>query len=136
MLVSEIMIARVEVIDVNCTAGEALDKLSDLGIRHLPVVQNGDLVGIVSDRDLRVYESSLGEELNQPELARRRLNTKVSAVMHTDIISVIPESDVTELIDIMLEDKVGAVLVVDGVNGRLLGIVSYVDVLQAARDLF
>ena len=53
---------------------------------------------------------------------------------NTDTISVGPESDLPELINIMLEQKIGAVPVVDELSDKLVGIVSYVDVLMAARD--
>ena len=47
--------------------------------------------------------------------------------MSSDVVSVDPETDVTELIDVMLENKVSALPVVDEASGDLLGIVSYVD---------
>ena len=54
--------------------------------------------------------------------------------MSADVVKVYPETDLGEVIDRMLDEKVGAVPVVDADTGDLLGIVSYVDVLRALRD--
>jgi acetoin utilization protein AcuB len=51
------------------------------------------------------------------------------------VVTVNPESDVAEVIDLMIEHKIGAVPVVEADSTRLVGIVSYVDALRAARDL-
>jgi CBS domain-containing protein len=55
-------------------------------------------------------------------------------MMQTKPITLEPESDIQEVIDCMLEFKIGAVLVTD-TDGRLRGVVSYEDVIRAARDL-
>ena len=52
-----------------------------------------------------------------------------------DVLFVHPESDVTEVVDLMIEHKIGALPVVEPGSLKLLGIVSYVDVLRAARDV-
>jgi acetoin utilization protein AcuB len=55
--------------------------------------------------------------------------------MSTDVLSVDPETDVGEVVDLMIEHRVGAVPVVDADSEELVGIVSYMDVLRASRDL-
>jgi len=57
-------------------------------------------------------------------------------VMQTDVISVNAEADVGEVIEVMLDHKVGAVPVVDPGAEHLVGIVSYEDVLRAAQECF
>ena len=65
---------------------------------------------------------------------RRHLATPVARVMTPEVVTVGPDDDVEDLVDLMLENRVGAVPVVEGAAGRVVGIVSYVDLLRAFRD--
>jgi acetoin utilization protein AcuB len=112
---------------------EVLQLMLENEIRHIPVVARGQLEGVISDRDLRRYQlTAVMENLSQAEAKLRR---PVSDLMTGDVISVGRESDITEIIDILLENKIGAVTVVDEVEGGLVGIVSYMDVLRVARNV-
>ncbi|HEX9295509.1 MAG TPA: CBS domain-containing protein [Polyangiaceae bacterium] len=113
---------------------EAIDVLQSLNARHLPIVDgHGELVGILSDRDLRMFWSpDIGSE-TRPDLMAR-LETPVCRVMCTVLFAVHPESDVRDVIDLMIDQKIGAVPVLDS-EGGLIGIVSYVDLLRELRVL-
>ena len=112
------------------TVGEALDLMSEADIRHLPVVDDGQLVGMISDRDMRhISWGSLFDEG-----AARRFSAPVSSLMTGTVLRVGAESDVSEAVELMIEEKVGAVPVVDEGDGTLEGIISYVDVLKHAVD--
>lgn len=113
---------------------EALRLLQSMEIRHLPIVDDdGELVGMLSDRDLRgVALPHLIDERWFGDL-RMAMEEAVSTVMTSDVLSVDAETDAVEIIDIMIEHKVGAVPVVDA-DGALIGIVSYMDVLREVRD--
>ncbi len=120
-----LMTTRVVSLRDDATVRQALGTLDELDVRHLPVVNAAqEVVGILSDRDLlRVRQTAV-------DLAR-----PVSTVMSGDVISVGEETDLDEIVTLMLEHRIGAVPVVDG-DGRLRGIVSYIDVLrEAARVL-
>lgn len=107
--------------DVTARIGDALDILQALEIRHLPIIdQTGSLVGMISDRDVR-------------GLAVSSLDRPVTSIMAADVSTIDPETEVEEIIDMLLELKVGALPVVDEESKELLGIVSYVDVLRALR---
>jgi len=54
--------------------------------------------------------------------------------MHPDVIGVEPETGLGEIVDLLLEHKVGALPVVAWETYEVLGIVSYIDVLQVIRD--
>ncbi len=133
MVVSDIMTADVVSVDTHATVADVVALMHDNDFRHVPVLTEGELVGLVSDRDLRVYTMPV-VDMNSSQLERRNMQVPVTDVMNTDTISVGPESDLPELINIMLEQKIGAVPVVDELSDKLVGIVSYVDVLMAARD--
>lgn len=110
---------------------DAIRTLESEQIRHLPIVEGGELVGIVSDRDLLRY--SHAALLEDPDAARTRLQVAISTIMTSDPSCVAPEDDVDDAIDLMLENRIGALPVVDEAEGRLVGILSYVDVMRAAR---
>ena len=117
----DIMTTEVVSILQTATVRDALRALGELDVRHLPVVdEKREVVGMLSDRDLADHERSQ-EELAQP----------VSEVMSGDVIVVTPATEVTEIIDLMTENRIGALPVVDN-DSQLAGIVSYVDVLRAA----
>ncbi|MNC91117.1 CBS domain protein [compost metagenome] len=61
------------------------------------------------------------------------MSQPVSAIMSCNVVTVTTETELVEVIDLMLDQKVGAVPVVNDDSSELVGIVSYMDVLRAAR---
>ena len=114
----------------DATVKEAFSILQSMDIRHLPVVSGErELVGMVSDRDLRgISIPRLIDERWFGDL-RMAMQEKIASIMTADVLSVDVEIDVTEIIELMLEHKIGALPVTDG-DGGLVGIVSYMDVLR------
>lgn len=135
MLVQEIMTPNPVTVEVTDTVQDVIDVLNDLDIRHVPVVDNGVLVGMVSDRDLRDFSLPMMAQFNNPEKVALRCQTGIGKVMYSDVVTVGSEAEVSEVAEIMIDHKIGAIPVCDQVEGRLIGIVSYVDVLRAAADL-
>ena len=132
MIVGEIMTKEPFAVKVTSSIRSVMRMLAEADVRHLPVVEDGNLVGIVSDRDLR--ELAGVELFENPEAAKEALARPVSSIMSSNVISVHPEDEAAEAIDMMIEHRIGAVPVVEPDTGRLVGIVSYVDALRAARD--
>ncbi len=121
MIAAELMTPDPRTIGVNAPIGEVYDVLRELDVRHLPVVNDdGDLVGIVSDRDLAGREVA-----SLPSSAAR-----VADVMSGGVIAVDPETDIHDVIERMLENRIGAIPVVNG-ESKVVGIISYVDVLRS-----
>ena len=96
-------------------------------------VADGDVVGMISDRDLKRVAPTTVQDFEQVEGAQARLGQSVASLMSGDVLSVGPTTDIGEVIDLMLEEKVGAIPVLDDETGDLVGIVSYVDILRALR---
>jgi acetoin utilization protein AcuB len=109
------------------TIGQADDLMNTNRIRQIPVVGEKRLVGIVTDRDIRSFLS--GSLLESPEDRERALAAEVREIMTTEPISVSPDDDLQEAVELMIEEKIGGIPVVDEAEG-LVGIVTYVDVLR------
>jgi CBS domain-containing protein len=109
------------------TVGKADELMAENNIRQIPVVNGRELVGIVTDRDVRAYINDA--VLANPEARERALRTAVSDVMTTEPVFIAPDDDLKDAVEILIEQKFGAIPVVDEAEG-LVGIVSYVDVLR------
>mgnify|MGYP006309241973 CR=1 FL=1 len=133
--VNDIMTRNPEHIEATEPVQEAVNRLFELDVRHLPVVDGrGQLVGMMSDRDLRDFSNPYDMRFENLTTSDEREATPVSDIMAGDVISANPEDDVAEIIDVMIDQKVGAIPVVDAIEGNLVGIISYIDILRAARD--
>jgi acetoin utilization protein AcuB len=109
------------------TIGQADELMNGNKIRQLPVVENNELVGIVTDRDIRSFLSA--SPLNEPDEREAAFNVKIRRIMTTDPITVSPDDDLAEAVELLIEQKIGGIPVVDEAEG-LVGIVTYVDVLR------
>lgn len=137
MQIATIMIKKPVSIGVNATIGEVLEKFHDSDIRHLPVVDNDNvLLGMVSDRDIRSYMLPADEEIERIEDAQKRRDATIGDIVQLSVLSLTPESEVTDAIELMIEERVGAIPIVDGSSGKLCAIVSYIDILHASKDFF
>jgi acetoin utilization protein AcuB len=101
----------------------------------LPVVQDDALVGMVSDRDLASLDVARLLTTEGADALKRELGTPVVDIMSSDVIFVQAEADLGEVVELMLESKVGAIPVVRPGTREVVGIVSYIDVLRGVRDL-
>ena len=111
----------------------AIEKMTSVGCRRLPVVAKDRLVGIIADLDVR-------EALNSPIVLRERWQDEelmdhatVEACMTPDPITVTPHTPVVEAARLMRDHKIGGLPVVDG--DQLVGIVTETDLLDALIQL-
>ena len=132
MLVKDIMTENPVTATELMSVAEALGLLYELDVRHLPVVRGSELVGIVSDRDLRGFTAPAEDDAIEAIENARASN--IGNFMNTDPIRVDPETNVKEIVELMLMHRVGALPICDLDTGDLLGIVSYVDVLRAVQE--
>lgn len=107
---------------------EAAALMVDNQIRHLPVMENGALVGMLSDRDIR---NLAGDPVRFIEARGDDAHDlSVRDAMTRTVTTISPDGSIAELAETLADENIGGVPVVDR-DGRLVGIVSYVDVLGA-----
>jgi acetoin utilization protein AcuB len=113
MLVEEIMTRQVVTAEPGDSTRMAAHAMREGRFRHLPVVRDGKLVGIISDRDLgRQEEATAGD------------------VMRCQVIRVTAETPVEVAARLMIDNKIGALPVVDHTRETLIGIVSQTDLFD------
>ncbi len=122
LTVRDVMVTGPVTVRPHETARHAYRLMRDHRFRHLPVVEDGQLVGILSDRDLRPV-------LLSPTLARAR----VGELMSEDLTTVGPDALVEEAASLLVVKKIGCLPVV--ADGRLVGIVTETDLLGVLVEL-
>jgi len=127
MKVADVMTKDPLTVATSETIGEADELMNTNKIRQLPVIEGKELVGIVTDRDIRSFLA--GSLLESPVARERALNTKIREIMTTEPISLAADDDLQEAVELLIEQKVGGIPVVDEAEG-LVGIVTYVGVLR------
>jgi acetoin utilization protein AcuB len=122
LTVRDVMVTGPVTVRPHETARHAYRLMRDNRFRHLPVVEDGRLVGILSDRDLRPV-------LLSPTLARAR----VAELMSEELTTVGPDALVEEAASLLVVKKIGCLPVI--ADGRLVGIVTETDLLGVLVEL-
>lgn len=135
MRAEDVMTPNPVTVPSTASVAEVWDLMRERGIRHVPVLDRGALVGMLSDRDLAHFDMARLLTAEGAEALRRGLGTPVVNVMSADIVAVDPDAELGEIVDLLVENRIGAVPVVRPETQDLVGIVSYIDVLEALRDL-
>ena len=129
MTVRELMSTELVTLTEDETLAHAQRCMARGRIRHLPVVRDGKLVGLLTHRDLLAASFSIFAEVDRGEQRRSFGTVPVVEAMHRDVVTVSPELAVREAARILLENKYGCLPVVDRA-GDLLGIVTEADFLR------
>lgn len=133
MLVEDIMRRNVVTVEPNDTIRLALLKIQQFRIRHIPVIDEGILVGILSDRDIRdACPSILGTPHEEDE---NILCTPVVDIMRKDVITADPLDFVEEAAYVLYENAIGCLPVVSGEKNQLVGIITETDILHTLVEL-
>ncbi|MBC7714722.1 MAG: CBS domain-containing protein [Rhizobacter sp.] len=111
-------------INSELTLLHAKQYMQEHNIRHLPVLEEGKIVGIISEKDIDYIQGFRGVDLKLE---------KVSNAMSTDPYIVEAGSHLDEICKHMAHNKLGSVLVQD--NKKLVGIFTWVDALSAMSEL-
>jgi acetoin utilization protein AcuB len=141
LLVRDWMTRKLVTLSPEASVGEALTLCRERRIRHIPILEEGRLVGIVSDRDLRDASPALGDA----ERASALQKIRVGDVMTREVSTADPQDSIENVAQEMYELKIGSLPVVaeapvvdEGLavaEEELLGIVTSSDVMRALVTL-
>jgi CBS domain-containing protein len=134
MTVRDIMSPNVITVDPETAMIDARQRMAAARIRHLVVMENSRVVGIVTDRDIRLNLPSPATSLSVWEMNYLLARLTVGGVMTRSVLVIDSGRPLSEAARIMMDHKIGALPVVD--DGRLVGIVTESDFVRAvaARD--
>jgi acetoin utilization protein AcuB len=102
----------------------AVRVMRDNHVRHLPVIDGGRVTGILSQRDVLIIESLPG--VNPTEV-------QVEEAMVRDVFTVGPETPVAEVVETMIDRKLGSAIVTEG--DRVIGVFTTIDALRVLHHL-
>src|SRR5690606_33549528 len=115
------------------TIVDALKLTRSHRVRHLPVCDGGKLVGIVTDRDLRLAMPPIWAE-ERDELKQQLHTRHVSEVMIREIITADPVMPIEEAARLLYENRIGCLPIME--DDALVGILTETDLLRALVELF
>jgi len=120
--IQEVMTRDVQTISTQETVQRAAQLMDELNVGAIPVVDDGKLVGMVTDRDITVRSVAVGQDPT---------TTRVNDVMSTDVRTCTIDQSVDDVLAQMADVQIRRVPVLDG-NGQIIGIVSLGDVVTKA----
>jgi len=122
--VSKYMTTNPHTVRPSLTLAEAMQLMREHQIRHLPVLDGGQLVGMLSERDIRIIESFKGVDPTK---------TLVEDAMEQQVYAVRPGAPLDEVVAEMASKKYGSAVVMQNLN--VVGIFTVVDALNAIAEL-
>jgi acetoin utilization protein AcuB len=134
MLVKDWMSTDVITINARAKIQDAINALMDHHISMLPVMDNGNLVGIVTDRDIKRASPSDACLLDFQTIMYHVARLDVASIMTPDPITASPELTIEEAAEILLTNNISGVPVVDE-TGRLRGVITKDDIFSALISL-
>lgn len=134
MLVKNWMSKEVITVDVNDSMSDASRLMKQHHFRGLPVMKNGKLAGIVTDRDLKRASASDANTLDIHELLYLISKIKVQDIMTKDPITIPVDYTVEEAAEVLLDNKLSRAPVVDA-DGKLVGMITQSDIFRVLVSL-
>ena len=121
--IRDVMTSEVRACEPSTTVVEAAKAMAKEDIGPVPVVEDGRLIGILTDRDIVVRVVAEG---------RDPASTKIEEVATRDLVTVSPDDDVNTALSRMAESQVRRIPIVEG--DRLVGIVAQADIARLGSD--
>ncbi|MEE8432115.1 MAG: CBS domain-containing protein [Candidatus Desulfatibia sp.] len=129
MIVNEIMTTKVITIEMDDTLGQIQKIFEKHKFHHLLIVDDGELIGIISDRDVLKEISPYVNTISEDSRARQTLKKKAHQIMSRKPITVEPDTLVDDAASIMLKKNISCLPVVSP-SGNIDGILSWKDILK------
>lgn len=133
MDVEDLMATNVITIGRNDDLRLADDIMTEHRIRHIPVLEEDKIVGVITQRD--VFKARMSSTMEYGEKGQRAFlhSVPVKEIMAHPVVTVTPETPVTEAVNLILTHAIGCLPVVQ--DERLIGIVTKTNLLQRLRTL-
>lgn len=131
--VRDYMTSDPQTLDMKSTLLNAVLLLRRSELRHIPILDNDRLVGVLSDRDVARWAPSMLTSVSPQEYNRVFEETPVGKVMTRNPISTSPDAPLAEAVNLMYKHRLGCLPVLEA--GRLSGIITVTDMLRALYDL-
>jgi acetoin utilization protein AcuB len=129
MIVNEIMTTRVFTIEMDTTLGQIQKIFEKHKFHHLLIVEDGELIGIISDRDVLKEISPYINTLSEDSRDRQTLKKKAHQIMSRKPITVGTDTLVDDAASIMFKKNISCLPVVSP-SGNIDGILSWKDILK------
>jgi acetoin utilization protein AcuB len=134
MLVKEWMTSDVMTIEEDTSMMKAFQIMKENSIRRLPVMRQGKLIGIVTDRDIKDASPSKATTLDIHELYYLLSELKIKDIIKKEIITIGPEETVEKATVKMLKYRISGLPVVDD-SGSVVGIITQRDISKVLVSL-
>jgi acetoin utilization protein AcuB len=134
MLVKNWMSKNIITVDENDSMQDATKLLKEHDIRMLPVMKKGNLVGIITDRDLKKASASDATTLEVHELLYLLTKIRIKDIMTKEVITVPPDFTVEETAQVLLKNRISGAPVVD-TNRQLVGAITQTDIFRVLISL-
>jgi len=133
MQVREIMSTAIEVVDRNDNLRTVEERMATKQLRHLPVLEQGEIVGMVTQRDL--FKAAMSSAMGYGEKAQRAYlqSVRVKEIMVYPVVTVSPDTSVAAAADMIINKGIGCLPVIEGT--KLIGMVTKTDLLRCLGTL-
>jgi CBS domain-containing protein len=133
MQVREIMSTDIEVVDRNDDLRTIEERMAAKQLRHLPVLEQGEIVGMVTQRDL--FKAAMSSAMGYGEKAQRAYlqSVCVKEIMVYPVVTVSPDTSVAAAADMIINKGIGCLPVIEGT--KLIGMVTKTDLLRCLGTL-
>lgn len=129
MLVKDWMSKTVHTVDAKDALQKAVNEMKEHNVRLLPVMREGKLVGVISDRDVKRASTADVACMEVQDVLYRSYKLKIEEVMSPDPVSVPDDFTVAEAAEVLLKHKFSGLPVVDR-KGQLVGIITQTDMFK------
>ena len=134
MFVEQRMTANPITITSTATIADASELMRTNKFRRLPVVDDGKLVGLVTDRDLREVAPSPATTLSIFELNYLLAKMQIKDIMQQKVITIQPDATVEEAALLLYNNRIGGLVVVDA-NGVVTGVITETNIFKCFVDI-
>jgi CBS domain-containing protein len=133
MQVREMMSKDIEVVDRNDNLRTVEERMATKQLRHLPVLEQGEVVGIVTQRDL--FKATMSSTMGYGEKAQQAYlrSVRVKEIMTYPVVTISPDTSITAAAEMIITKGIGCLPVVDGTT--LVGMITKTDLLRCLTAL-